>query len=431
MQHSAATDGGERRPSPVEAPPSRIMTENPGHQEVAATSVPTQTSVTNMDMDLTENCNLGCTYCFKGDKTTQNMSLDTAKKSVEWLLAASGAADSVNVNFMGGEPTMAWKIIKELVPWARRRGRSMGKMVTFSMTSNLTLWNEEIREFVDRWGFGVLMSIDGHPDVQEAQRPSKNGKPTWQVIEKWARSMLETRPSSQARATVHPTNVDRFYDGMEYLHSIGFAEVAVSASSYEEWTDEQMAKLEEELDRVAQRVIQRHREGVAFNLTGFKFCIKKLIHPRRTDTAIEEMPQPCGAGKGYMMVDYTGDIWPCHRFDGADADAGTDGQMRLGNIFGEGFDDELQRTFIDFDHRVNHKEACNTCPVNEVCGGYCPAANLSDTGSIYTPHDAYCHWSQSMYRAAETVYDTLAKEGGEPFERLLASCEFTESSGDR
>src|SRR6185369_7648275 len=130
-------------------------------------------------------------------------------------------------NFMGGEPTMRWDLIKSLVPWARRRGRASGKLVTFSMTSNLTLWTDEIREFVDQWGFGVLMSIDGCPEVQDAQRPAKNGRRMSSTIEHWARSMLRTRPKSTARATLHPTWIHRLFDSVDYLRSIGFQEVAL------------------------------------------------------------------------------------------------------------------------------------------------------------------------------------------------------------
>ncbi|MCE9594436.1 MAG: radical SAM protein [Planctomycetes bacterium] len=180
-----------------------------GAEPVNPSSLPTDFAVTNLDFDVTENCNLGCVYCFKGEMYPRNMSLDTMKRSFEWLLQASGSANSVNCNFMGGEPTMRFKQLKEFVPWARRRAQAIGKQATFSMTTNLTLFTEEIREFVDRYGFGVLMSIDGAPDVQDAQRPAKNGQLVSSTVEYWARSMLRTRPQAQARATVHPKYVHR------------------------------------------------------------------------------------------------------------------------------------------------------------------------------------------------------------------------------
>ena len=389
--------------------------------------------VTNLDFDVTENCNLGCTYCFKGEMYTKSMSLEAMKKTFEWLLLASGAEPSVNCNFMGGEPTMRFKQIKKFVPWARRRGQAIGKEVTFSMTTNLTLFTDEMRAFVDDFGFGVLMSIDGSPEVQEAQRPAKNGKSSAQIVEYWAKELLKTRPKAQARATLHPDYVDHLSSSVAYLKSIGFREAVVAASEYQEWRPETFEVLEKEYAKVVEFVADGFRRGDDFNLTSFKYYISKLIHPRASDREdeIEFQREPCGAGKGYLMVDYTGDIWPCHRFDGADTAAEANGQFRLGSIYQEGFNRDLQQAFLDFDHSKVHKESCNTCPVNETCGGYCPAANRSDAGSIYTPHDAFCQWSQTTYRFAESLYSVLREEGGAPFERLLATAAGTKGTGEK
>lgn len=396
-------------------------------------SVPRRFAVTALDFDVTENCNLGCLYCFKGEMYTQNMSIDTMKRALDWLLLASGSAKEVNCNFMGGEPTMRFKQIKEFVPWARRRGKANGKHVTFSMTTNLTLFTEEIRTFVDQYGFGILMSIDGGPEVQDASRPSKDGRPYSQIVEKWARSMLRTRPRSTARATLHPKYVSTFADSARYLHSIGFQVMAVSASEYQSWEEQHFSELEEQFSKIAEYVVSVYLTGGQFNIASFQYYISKLIHLRRLGEAarIEVKTQPCGAGRGYMMVDYTGDIWPCHRFDGADQAIGASGQFRLGNIFEAGFKHDLQGAFIDFNHMEVHKQSCNTCPVNEVCGGYCPAANLSDTGSIYTPHDTFCRWSGMVYRTAERIYDTLRSIDDTAFQRMMRDASSAEATGEK
>jgi sulfatase maturation enzyme AslB (radical SAM superfamily) len=90
----------------------------------------------------------------------------------------------------------------------------------------------------------------------------------------------------------------------------------------------------------------------------------------------------------------------------------------------------LQRTFRDFDHRVKHKDMCNQCPVNEICGGYCPAANVSSTGSIYTPHDDYCRCSQLNYDAAAHLYDRV-KQSPPAFSRMMELARAATSDGQR
>ena len=127
------------------------------------------------------------------------------------------------------------------------------------------------------------------------------------------------------------------------------------------------------------------------------------------------------------MIDYTGDVWPCHRFDGADEDAGASGQFRMANIFEGHFRSDLQRAFMDFDHYEQAKPACETCPTRPVCGGYCPAANLSDTGSIYHPHDTFCRWSQMTYGYAESLYLRLREQPAALARLIKASARSTET----
>lgn len=406
---------------PANAETQPVPSRDVGRSQVDPGSLPTQFAVTNLDIDVTEACNLGCLYCFKSEKYASHMTLRTMKRAFEWLTMASGTADRINCNFMGGEPTMRWKEIRQFAVWARRRGRALGKIVTFSMTSNMTLWNDDIREFVDAYGFGILMSVDGCPEVQDAQRPAKNGKKVSAIVEKWAKSMLRTRPGSTGRATLHPDYVHKLYDSVVYLHSIGFQEIAISASEYGDWTPAHLEEMGRQLDRIVDYLVERFEASDVVHLTIMKYFINKLVHARREGREAEIVFQraPCGAGKGYMMIDYTGDIWPCHRFDGADTDAQAKGQFRLGNIFEAGFNENLQSAFLDFDHSTNHKESCLTCPVNPVCAGYCPAANLSDTGSIYTPHDNYCAITQLFYDKAVMLYDAIVAKGPEQKERLV------------
>ncbi len=78
-----------------------------------------------------------------------------------------------------------------------------------------------------------------------------------------------------------------------------------------------------------------------------------------------------------------------------------------------------------------HKPSCDTCPVNPVCGGYCPAANLSDKGSIYTPHDAFCRWSQMVYGHANELYKRVAADSPDLLAELVRSSANAIGTGEK
>jgi uncharacterized protein len=86
-------------------------------------SLPATTTIPTIDLDITNGCNLKCSYCFKNLDEPDNMSVETAKDAFEWLVRAAGPSDTVRVNFMGGEPMLRYKAMREIVSWGRRRGR--------------------------------------------------------------------------------------------------------------------------------------------------------------------------------------------------------------------------------------------------------------------------------------------------------------------
>ena len=82
-------------------------------------------------LNVSHDCNLRCKYCFAfagdfglGRKT---MSVETAKKAIDFVVKRSGVRHNIEVDFFGGEPLMAMDTVKETVKVCsihrRRRGR--------------------------------------------------------------------------------------------------------------------------------------------------------------------------------------------------------------------------------------------------------------------------------------------------------------------
>ncbi|MEM7626225.1 MAG: SPASM domain-containing protein [Planctomycetota bacterium] len=406
------------------APAPKVRRERPVEsRRVNPGSLPTLTTTTVIDLDITDGCNLACSYCSKNLDHPNNMSLETARDAVEWLLLASGQAQQIGVNFMGGEPSLRFKMIKRLVPWAKRRAQSVGKTIGWSFTSNMTAWTDELRAWVDDNGCGVLMSIDGCPEVQDAQRPSKDGRPKSEIIAHWTRSMLRTRPLADARMTVAPKWVHKLYDSVVYLwEDIGFQNVVMADADYDNWTLERIETYREQQAKIADYLFEDFKRGGQKSVAIYAYYMKHLVDPRQHGRPTTDRPSPCGAGYNYCMIDFVGDVWPCHRFDGAAEDSGTCNCMRLGNIYDEGYNEKLSNAFRCIDHHMIAKPECKTCPVEPICGGFCPAANLQDTkDSIYTPHDGYCRLKWILYDTIEKLYNRMRDYDPEALERKIAA----------
>src|SRR5262245_44868633 len=148
--------------------------------------------LTTMVLNVTNQCNLSCTYCYeysedkivdtKNGKKPKFMSEDTARQSVEFLLKESGDNKVAHVTFFGGETLLNFPVLVKTVAYARQRAAELGKSVDFSLTTNATLLKPDIIQFLVDNDIGVTISIDGPPEVQDKFRVFQNGTGSYDVI---------------------------------------------------------------------------------------------------------------------------------------------------------------------------------------------------------------------------------------------------------
>ncbi len=390
-------------------------------------SLPTQMAVTSLDLDATKNCNLRCVYCFKGETVrpgAERMSLEVAMAAVDWLIEASMDAEQIWVNLMGGEPLLAWATVERLVPYAKVRSARAGKGVQFGTTTNLTLVDDEVAEFARRWGMGWHCSIDGSPSVQNAQRPGVGGLPSSDRAERGVPLILAQRPGACARATVTPELAHTIFDSLLYFEGLGFQEFAFAVAEEDRWEQRHFAAWDEQWGRIADYFVRRYRENRPITIAAIDWIIEHHAKGREHRQLFS-----CGAGRGMVMVDAAGDIWPCHRFDGADRESGSGGSWRLGNIFRPGWNEALHAALLQRDRFSTYQPSCATCPVERLCAGGCPAGNLATTGSIYRQDDTSCETLRIMHRHAVSAHDTLKAEGNAAFMKKFYEAKKTDQGG--
>ena len=78
---------------------------------------------------------------------------------------------------------------------------------------------------------GFHCSIDGIPEVQNANRPFLGGGPSSGTVEKNVPKILAYRPNVMARATISPTSVRALCQSAKYLAGLGFRSMTFNGSS--------------------------------------------------------------------------------------------------------------------------------------------------------------------------------------------------------
>jgi len=353
--------------------------------------------VSNISMNIIQDCNMSCVYCYGmgGEYSHKGaMSLETARKSVDWLIENSQSVPNITIGFFGGEPLMNLPLLKETVAYAKRRGRESGKEVAFSMNTNATLITDEILAYLKREGINIAVSFDGPPEIHDSQRPFKGGKGTHETVTANIGKILAEFPDTSARGIVYggadPLKVKEEMKRAGFKSwTIGSASPVVIAGAEnhdaEETSAERMLELiAHEGNEAAEIIKQRRLPG---GIVGV--CLMLLATGERRIYF-------CGVGKGMAAISADGDIYPCHRFVGCE-------ETKMGNIAGykagkmNGYHTSL----------VTRLPACSGCWGRFVCGGGCFYDHLSRTGDMHTPGDSYCRINLTALETAIAVYCEL------------------------
>ncbi len=372
---------------------------------------------------LTYSCNLACRYCYEdrdggctdgqgrpgagagGDATgsvasaPREMSADSIRESIAFLLDHSPANSKVSIVLFGGEPLLRFPLLRAAVREARAMAHARGKEVSFSVTTNGTLLTREIAGFLKENGISVCVSIDGPREIHDANRPYASGRGSYDDVLRGIAHLTAGRDGHPlaARVTIGHGAVD-VRKTFDHLRGLGFDEVGFAPASAAEGSRTALGG--EELDRVLDGFRElaaeyaddvRERRMPAFsNMTQ----ILSLIH--RGDP----MPYPCGAGIGMLAADPSGVLYPCHRLCGVGESMGDPSR---------GIAVEARTRFLDGARR-RRESSCDACWAKNFCSGGCYHDAYLRQGSLFAPSTHYCRWIKELFLLGLKTYVRIQNE---------------------
>lgn len=133
-----------------------------------------------------DNCNLRCIYCYgsSGDSGSL-MSYEIAKTAVDLLIENAGKLKTgfIDLGFHGGgEPTLNWSVLKEVVEYAESRCKHEELNLRSAICTNGMLATEENVQWLAEHIKSITVSIDGPPEFQNLQRPRADGGPSFDHV---------------------------------------------------------------------------------------------------------------------------------------------------------------------------------------------------------------------------------------------------------
>lgn len=139
-----------------------------------------------MILEVTNGCNLNCSYCPVSGKYTatqykkSDMDPEICFKALEFFHTNSLNTETPYISFYGGEPLTRFDLIKKTVSFIRQKRD--GDKYCFSLTTNGTLLNREIVDFLVQYDFHINVSLDGPEHVHDRYRITRDGKGSFNAI---------------------------------------------------------------------------------------------------------------------------------------------------------------------------------------------------------------------------------------------------------
>ncbi|MDR3091693.1 MAG: thioether cross-link-forming SCIFF peptide maturase [Clostridiales bacterium] len=325
-------------------------------------------------LHLAHDCNLRCRYCFAGTGGFGGgrslMPAETGRAAVDFLLTNSGSRRNLEVDFFGGEPLMNFEAMKAIVAHARENEGRFGKKISFTVTTNGLLLDDEKTAYINEHTQNAVLSLDGRPAVNDAMRPAASGGGSYVLVAPKFQKLIERRAADYyARGTYTRENLD-FTADILHLRDLGFRcismePVVLPPESPLSIRTEDLPAIYSEYDKLLD--IMLLDDSFSFfhynvDLTGGPCVYKRL--------------SGCGAGSQYLAVVPNGDFYACHQLAG-------DPSYLCGNVK-TGLTSRFETP------SVNSRPKCRACFAKFFCGGGCPAAAITLNGGVSEPYEIGC-----------------------------------------
>ena len=353
-------------------------------------------------LHIAHDCNLRCGYCFAGTGDFGGyramMSKETAEKAVEFAIAGSKMRHNLELDLFGGEPLMNPEVVKHVINYVRRREFETGKNIKLTLTTNGTLLNDDIIQFLNDNRVMLVLSLDGKKETHDNMRPFPNKTGSYDAAVRGFKKVIESRNGKNyyLRGTYTHFNPHFAEDTLD-MTKIGkelSVEPVVGIDEPYVLTEADLPVLYEEYDKLARAYLQKRREGDAFDFFHFNVALDN-------GPCVAKRLAGCGAGHEYFAITPEGDIYPCHQFVGRE-------EYKLGTLETGVVKPDLVQKF-----RHTHVMTKSTCWARFFCSGGCHANADLINGDISKPYQYGCKLQKKRLECAIVLQAILAAEAQE------------------
>ncbi|MEK6774391.1 MAG: radical SAM protein [Bdellovibrionota bacterium] len=347
--------------------------------------------IRNLTINVTQICNLHCTYCAAGGDGTygdpvKKISIEKTLPQVKFFMEKLTEGQSFHISFLGGEPLLYPEAIQMIGEYAMEIGREKNIPVSFKVTTNGTIINEKVLAALKLIKCNIVISIDGPAEINDRVRPQKNKQPITGKITEGLQILLKNKEQlgSIGLHGVFDQNNMEIEKAYEFYLSLGvdWFEFTYAVNEHNDQLNQEYMK---KMSLIANKAWNLGQEKELRKISNFNQNFKLLDAQQRVENH-------CGSGKSLLIVDARNRLYSCPWTVGQASE-----QM------GDGTQLDMSK-FAALKESLVEKNNCGTCWARFLCGGGCMFIHHGKTGNKHTKDPEFCERTRFLVSLSIMYY---------------------------
>lgn len=339
--------------------------------------------IKSLTLNVTQICNLRCTYCAAGGDGTygdpvNRINVEKTLPQLKFFLEKLANGSVFNLSFVGGEPLLypeAMKLIYDYI-LLQTAGRNIN--CKFMITTNGTLITESVLAMLKTMKVHITVSLDGTSEINDQVRPSKDGRSSTALTLAGIEKLVGIKSSLSSIGITGVYSATNLEVKKSYLF---FKTLGVDWYEFNfSYTEKEQAAQLDYLEQMKQIAEIAWNEGGESELRK----IKAFNQYFQTLDAQQRIENFCGAGKTFLMIDAKNQVYTCPWVVGEKEEiVGTGTSLDMEKL------DKYQKPLIELNN-------CQTCWARFLCGGGCMYIHREHTGDKHKKDEMFCERTRGL-----------------------------------
>ncbi len=339
--------------------------------------------IKSLTLNVTQICNLKCTYCAAGGDGTYGdpvtrLQIEKTLPQLKFFLEKLPNGSHFNLSFVGGEPFLYPEAMKVIYDYIQLLAAGRGITCKYMVTTNGTLITDSALELLRNMKIHVTVSLDGRAAINDQVRPGKDGKSSTEQTLAGIKKLVSIRSSlaSIGISGVYSSENLAVKESYLFFKTLGADWYEFNFSYTEKDTAAQALYLSQ-MKEIAELAWFMGGETELRKIKTFNAYFDTLDSQQRIENF-------CGAGKSYLMIDAKNQLYTCPWVVGEKAEiVGAGSSLNMAKL------EKYQKPLIELNN-------CQTCWARYVCGGGCMFINRAHTGDKHLKDEMFCERTRGL-----------------------------------